>query len=137
MIDRADVAEALKSAGLDFAEVDGLWSLKFAPTVEGREAEPTYLYVGGKEYLFAFSIVEAIDLDTLDADVLRRLIRVASSTNLAKLEYANTDDGRGILVASSECAVDGLNGPKLRRRLEACAALAADLKRALDPSNTP
>jgi hypothetical protein len=121
----SEITEILRGEKLDFSaqEDGGFWIVTF--DVERRPRDVLLQHPEGGEYLIALSYIAAPfqgePLDNLGAETLRKLVRIASEVPLAKLHYL-PDDHR--YLVTSECAMDGVNGRKLRRRLEACARLA-------------
>ena len=132
-----DVAEMLRQAGVtELVQPPGkenFWIAGF--DIDGaRETAVLVLPDHGEYYLALTPIISAqldATLDTLPASVLSVLIRQSSAVPFAKVEYLDSDDFTAF-AATSECSSDHVTGVKLRRRLEACATLAARIVHALE-----
>lgn len=124
-----DLTNALKSEGLQISEVEPgeCWSVTFEI---GGSFHTTLIFSGkGTSYFLLMCPVLGMPWTTINqatVEELRRVIRLGSSVRLARLEY-HEDDKKGLFVAVSECSTEGFTGPKLRRRMEACAQLAAKM----------
>jgi hypothetical protein len=140
-IDLSTVTRALLGEGLevDANEQDGVWALMFEvnarmqPAILSAPSSPPDESVY-THYLLAISFISSdrlnVPLDQLSASTLRILVKVQSEVLLAKLDYW-TVDGQASYVAVSPCSIVTFDGPKLRRRLEACADLASRVRAAL------
>lgn len=140
-IDGAAVTAALKDEGLEVHadEEEGQWGMSFELNARKQYAvliapqslrdEPML-----NRYFLAISFIESDVLnkaiEQLPAEVLRTLLKVQAEVLLAKIDYWGLDD-EPIYAAISPCSVVNVDGPKLRRRLEACADLAARVRAAL------
>jgi hypothetical protein len=128
------VTAALKRAGLKFVqhESDRFWIVMF--DINGKKKRSMLFLPGSSAYFFAISPIEsekiAGRLDDIPADVLRTIIRISSSVPLAKVDCVEPVDNVGF-IAMSQCSTEGFTGPKLHRRLEACAKLAVRVEDAL------
>ncbi len=79
-------------------------------------------------------------LDALSAEKLRGIIRAQDKTPLAKADYTEPGDGRGVWSAISHCSTREMTGIKIRRRLEDTAKLTRRLWQILlapEPSSPP
>lgn len=128
MIDPSDVTQKLSLEGLDLRQHDGkpgvIWSAHF--TVEGKRQLVMLFLDDEQEYFTIVAVVQPklkAAIENTPARLLAALIRTSSQVKLAKLEYFETDSER-LFAAVSDCSVEGYSGPKLRRRMHACAQLA-------------
>lgn len=138
-LDPAAVSKALADEGLEaISDDDGLWTMSFE--INARN-QPVLLSaprddVAGELacYVLAVSFIDAPSLQgpiaDLPAATLAKLLRAQREVLLAKVDTW-THDGATHYVAVSPCDAAFIDGPALRRRLEACADLAARIRAAL------
>jgi hypothetical protein len=141
-IDPAEVTKALESEGLAFEanETSRVWSMTFEINAREQQALLSAPFSSPDEsvntqYLVAMSPIVSDRLKTplemLSTATLRTLMRAQAEVLLAKVDYLNSDSGDIIYFAMSPCSIVNVDGPKLRRRLEACADLASRIRAAL------
>jgi len=132
MITPQEVTRLLSNENLRVSradEGDNYWVVGF--DVEGKNQTAVVLLPPNGDYLLLVEIPKSDKLkqplDALSAEALRTLVRVASQVPLAKVIFSPPNT----YLVTSECSVEGVTSHKLRRRLEACAVLAAKLDLAL------
>jgi hypothetical protein len=129
----AEVTEVLRGEGLSFSatEQSGFWIITF--DVAGRPRDVLLQYPKDGEYLVTLCYLvgpfQGQSIESLTAETLSKMVRLAAEVPLAKLHY---DAEVYSYFVISECALDGVNGRKLRRRLEACARLADRISAAFE-----
>jgi len=129
------ITKCLSDEGLEpqVDEAQRSWVVKF--NFDGQPRHAILLHPPEDDYVIAASLISspAVLKDrrvgTLPAGVLATLIAVSSNEGmLAKLTYFESGPS---YYATSACSIDGPTGAKLRRRLEACARLAAAIEKEL------
>jgi hypothetical protein len=140
-LDLSTVTKALENEGLEVHadENDGVWSMSFEfnarkqPVILSAPRSPPDESIFN-HYLLAISFIKSDRLqgtiDELSETTLRTVLKVQAEVLLAKFDYW-VSDNTTYYVAVSPCSIVNVDGPKLRRRLEACAELASRIRAAL------
>jgi hypothetical protein len=126
------VERALVEAELEHqVAAPGYWFVPFEQP-NGTPIRVMILADDAKEYVTIASPLRlSKSPESFSREILMELLAISTFIPLAKLEVAAVE-GKLWLAATSECAYEGLNGKKLRRRLEACANLAGRIRKVLD-----
>ena len=127
-----DVVEsALHEARVNAEKRNEYWVAQFQSEDGRPPVSVMVLPDKSKEYVnIASPIRLTITPAEMSQPVLLDLLRISTFISLAKMEMAEIN-GKLWFAATSECAYEGLNGRKLRRRMEACAELVRQLRTAL------
>lgn len=140
-LDPSTVTRALESEGLEINtdENDGVWSMSFELNARRQEvilsapSSPPGESIFS-HYLVALSFIDSDRLqgpiDELSTRTLRTVLKAQAEVLLAKFDYWSSENTT-CYVAVSPCSIVNVDGPKLRRRLEACAELASRIRAAL------
>jgi hypothetical protein len=129
------IGQLLLSAGFqpEFSPQQHTWF--FTASVENEAVPVLVALPPGLLYLFVAapifkSNVHGLSIEEMDVATLRRLLRLSSAASLSKVSYMQFDDGTHLLAATSECSIEEVTGPKVRRRIEACALLSRQITQA-------
>ena len=125
------VAPILAELGFSPSSGGNLWSKKAIH--DGHEQVVFVSYFEDAEYVLVIAPSSRVNVESLTASMLIKLLRTNSATILAKLELVqlNEDDTADIMGATSECAIDGLNVKKLGMRIASCVDLAIQIRAVL------
>lgn len=134
MIDVNQITAMLRAENVNIPSVHEQKRVWFASfDVEGKKQQVILFLPSDSEYLLMISPMTVAkllgqSLDSMPVETLRTIIRVSSEVPLAKVMYQSDAP---MFLTTSECSVEDVNGKKLKRRMEACAKLAAKLSLAL------
>jgi hypothetical protein len=125
-----ELITALRSEKLQVTDVqpNECWSVPF--DIDGKQYTTLIFNGRGTSYFLIMCPVLGLPWSSInDATIeeLRRIIRLGSAVRLARLEY-HEGENVSLFIAVSECSTENFTGLKLRRRMEACAQLAAKMR---------
>lgn len=132
--DPHEVTAVLLDAGLQIEadEENAYWTMTFE--ILTREQTAVLVRPPEGNYLLALSPIFTpaleLPLDELPARTLRTIIKLQSDSVLAKFSTFRADDDT-LYVTISPCPLEAYDGAQLRKRLHACAELAAHIRLAL------
>jgi hypothetical protein len=135
-VDAKAVTAALTAEGLHVSPDEERFSWALSFEVLAREQAAVLVLPPGAEYFIALASIRSPKLagpfETLSIETLRTIIKLQSTNNnlLAKFDVVSTSNFT-LYIAISPCSVVNWDGTKLRKRLHACAELAAQIRLSL------
>lgn len=119
----------LREQGLDPVHVPDANAVHVTVSPDGGPVQVYVFDEADEDYFMVLTPLAKFPLEQASADELRKLLELSSRASMAKISVVSSNGQEAsILLATTECAKDGVTATKLRRRIEGCAALAASFR---------